>query len=142
MDLFHEVGKDVLSRDVVTMDVDNSVDTILSRIDKEHWIKLEDDDRYVQLYRKFWCQNHQQEQLSNLHQQGSFDEDNDVDSDCFVLDHGMPFVFGSHSKLWVHKEYLRIYERCNDHLGTALDDGPPRSLVITGQPGIGRCFTL
>jgi hypothetical protein len=114
--------------------VDNSADTILSRYDMKNWKKLEEDHGLVQLHRKFWHQKHQHNQLVNLNPQSHFDEDNDVDSDCFVLDHGIPLIFNAYSKVWVRKEYLRIYKLCNDHLDTVRNKGPLRSLVITGQP--------
>ena len=63
------------------------------------------------------------------------------DSGCFVLDIEM---IESVSRLWVRKDYIQIYDRCDKHCNDVINmshcDLPP-SAVITGHPGIGKCFS-
>jgi hypothetical protein len=48
--------------------LDNSLDAILSPSDMEHWKKLGDNHRLVQLQRKFWHQNLHHKELLNVNQ--------------------------------------------------------------------------
>jgi hypothetical protein len=46
------------------------------------------------------------------------------------------------SKLWIRKDYLRIYDFCEsrcEYVGSKLPRAP--SVVITGQPGVGEYFS-
>jgi hypothetical protein len=69
--------------------------------------------------------------------------DNEIDTDCFLLDFDIGLL--GRSRLWVRKDYIRIYEYCNRYCEDVEDNGQhvPPSVVITGQPGIGEiCFTF
>jgi hypothetical protein len=49
-------------------------------------------------------------------------------------------------RLWVRTDYLRLYDYCKFHcdfVEKSQEQGPKLapSVVITGQPGIGRCFS-
>lgn len=69
-------------------------------------------------------------------------EEDEVGPGCGILDTGITAL--GRSKLWIRQEYLRLYKYCDDHLGSKssniLQESP--SVVITGQPGIGKCFTM
>lgn len=124
-------------------DQTSTLDTILSPSTKKDWKKLDDSDEFVQLHCKFWLQGQLRDKLLNINQdQGPFDEESDVDSDCFTLDLGMPMIFNGWTKVWIRKEFIRIYNLCNDYLETVCNGGRLRSMIITGQPGIGKWFTL
>jgi hypothetical protein len=120
---------------------DSMIDSILSPRNKARWEKLGDNTELTRLHDKFWRQAKYGDKLLNVDEdQGPFNEDDDVDSDCFVLDLGTPLIFNGNTKVWIRKEYIRVYKRCIDHLET--NARVLRSLVITGQPGIGKCFYL
>lgn len=67
------------------------------------------------------------------------DDDNDIGPGCYVLDLNIELKC---SKLWVRKDYIRIYDYCT----MRHEEGPryvkqrARSVVITGQPGVGVSF--
>jgi hypothetical protein len=67
------------------------------------------------------------------------DVDNDIGPGCYVLDLNIELKC---SKLWVRKDYIRIYDYCT----MRHEEGPryvkqrARSVVITGQPGVGVSF--
>jgi hypothetical protein len=47
------------------------------------------------------------------------------------------------SRLWIRKDYIRIYDECKDYYDRPPSGVPkPRSVVITGQPGIGECISF
>ena len=62
------------------------------------------------------------------------DEDEEVRKDTYVLDTGIAAI----NKIWIHADYIRIYEclekQYNDAAKVYLQPGA----VITGQPGIGE----
>ncbi|KAI9434189.1 hypothetical protein H4582DRAFT_1856074 [Lactarius indigo] len=57
---------------------------------------------------------------------------------CYILDLGIPDI--RRSRLWVRKEYIRLYGYCNKYLESHRDDDIAPSVVITGQPGIGKSY--
>lgn len=67
-------------------------------------------------------------------------DESEVVRGCFALD--LDNVGFAISKLWVRKDYLRIYDHCDSHCEDIrrLEHLRP-SVVITGQPGIGECFS-
>jgi hypothetical protein len=64
------------------------------------------------------------------------DRTNDIGPECYGLDPGIDL---KNSELWVRQDYIRIYDYCSKR----HEEGPtsvtkmPRSVVITGQPGVG-----
>ncbi|KAH9007281.1 hypothetical protein EDB86DRAFT_2870989 [Lactarius hatsudake] len=67
------------------------------------------------------------------------DDDDDDETGCFTLDLSTTIIG---LKLWVRKEYIKIYDVCNEYLKSATNEDGPLSVVITGQPGIGEHLTL
>ncbi|KAH9034849.1 hypothetical protein EDB85DRAFT_2087937 [Lactarius pseudohatsudake] len=106
--------------------------------------RLFDSHSLVQLHRKFWLQS-----LVPENESTNLDKDEDPDEDegegdetgpgCCILNIGIPDIWPN---LWVRKEYNRLYEYCNKYLGSHCDDATPPSVVITGQPGIGKSYWL
>ena len=117
------------------------IDSIFPPGTEACWKKLTDNSGLTQLHDKFWLQAKYRDKLLNVHEdQGPFNEDDDVNSDCFVLDLGIPLIFNGNTKIWIRKENIRVYKCCIDHLETNAK--VLRSLVITGQPRISKCFSL
>lgn len=65
------------------------------------------------------------------------DPTNDIGPECHVLDLGIGF---KDSKLWVRQDYIRIYDYCErrHEEGPSSASAKARSVVITGQPGVGK----
>ena len=110
--------------------------------DLASWSKLEDDHRLSQLRSKYWGQNIEDE-AKQWHSSDStvkVDRNNDIGPDSHVLDLGIKL---KRSKLWVRQDYVRIYDYCSKR----HEEGPTsatmmaRSVVVTGQPGIGVFFS-
>ena len=121
------------------------IDSILHPQEKANWAKLDDTDKLVQLHHKFWVQGDYDKAL-NVEDEGTTEvdggaaeADDDVGPECHILDSGIP---DERSKLWVRKEYIRMYKYCEDHFkpGPYVFQSP--ALIVTGQPGIGKFFTL
>ncbi|KAH8999558.1 hypothetical protein EDB92DRAFT_976240 [Lactarius akahatsu] len=66
------------------------------------------------------------------------DEDDD-ETDCYTLDLSTTCIG---VKLWVRKEYIKIYDVCDEYLKSATTSDGPLSVVITGQPGIGKSYWI
>jgi hypothetical protein len=128
--------------------MEKSIESIISPQDRFKWMKLDDDHELVKLHRKFWLEGEYWNRLLNLPWHEDADEDDGDESadegdghgirSGYVLDLDMDF---GRSSVWVRKEYIRMYKRCTDHLGAAKNTEETPSVVITGQPGIGRCST-
>ncbi|KAH8996620.1 hypothetical protein EDB92DRAFT_1793737 [Lactarius akahatsu] len=59
---------------------------------------------------------------------------------CFIFKFGIPGIW--RSELLVRKEYIRLYEYCDKYLESRRNNQKPPSVVITGQPGIGKSYWL
>jgi hypothetical protein len=79
------------------------------------------------------------------------DDDDDDQSedgpDGFALDLDIKYL--RISELWIHQDYIRLYDYCNTHYNNVWSYSEPGrpppsapSVVITGQPGIGEYFFL
>jgi hypothetical protein len=117
------------------------IDTILHPEEQAPWRKLPNTYQLAQLHRKFWVQGEYDKLLNIDEDEGAAEDDDDVSPKCHVLDIGIPGF--EWSKIWIRKEYIRMYKRCKDH----FKPGPHNkfqspSLVVTGQPGIGKFFIL
>jgi hypothetical protein len=64
-------------------------------------------------------------------------DDGEVGSGCYILDLRIPEI---HSKVWVRKDYIRLYNYCTKYVDDRRENLQSLSVVITGQPGIGECF--
>ncbi len=103
------------------------------------WSRLGEQNRYSQLHSKFWGKKIEEEarQWRTSHPNVMDDEDEDIGPGCYALnlddvdDEFLP-------KLWVRNDYIRIYEYCSERANaTILGLRNARSVVITGQPGVG-----
>lgn len=123
------------------------VDSILLPREKTKWEKLDDEYEVVHLHRKFWVQG-KYDKLLNVDEdegatevdEGAAEDNADIGPECHVLDFEIPH-FGR-SKLWVRKEYIRMYKRCKDHFKPGPYQYQSPSLVVTGQPGIGKSYWI
>ncbi|KAH8976722.1 hypothetical protein EDB86DRAFT_3057817 [Lactarius hatsudake] len=104
----------------------------------------------MQLHRKFWPQS-----LQDVPENESMNVDKDVkDEDPgededegegdengpgYILNIDIPKIL---PKLLVRKEYIQLYKFCNKYLGSNPNWYMPPSVVITGQPGIGKSCWL
>ncbi|KAH8981995.1 hypothetical protein EDB86DRAFT_3129050 [Lactarius hatsudake] len=104
--------------------------------------RLDDSDPLVRLHRKFWLQSLQDVESMNINE----DEDPDEEGEggetvhgCYILNIGIKSIW---PELLVRKEYIRLYQYCNKYLGSNRNWPMPPSVVITGQPGIGKSYWL
>ncbi|KAN0127599.1 hypothetical protein V8E53_014577 [Lactarius tabidus] len=112
------------------------IDTILHPEEQAFWRKLPNTYELAQLHRKFWVQG-EYDKLLNVDEDEGDAEDDEVSPKCHVLDIGIPGL--EWSKIWIRKEYIRMYQRCKDHFKPGLHNKfQSPSLVVTGQPGIGK----
>jgi hypothetical protein len=102
------------------------------------WSKLEDDHELSRLRSKFWGKKIEEEAKERRELQPTVEVDraNDIGPECYGLDLGIEL---KRSELWVRQDYIRIYDYCSKR----YEEGPSsvrkiaRSVVITGQPGVG-----
>jgi hypothetical protein len=109
------------------------------------WTQLPNYHPVKVLYDKFWNQGTQ-----NWPENGSMDVDRDKNAEANeedeigpgtgILDIGIKDL--EPSKLWIRKEYIRLYEHCHRYFKNCDNMHMVPSVVITGQPGIGEHFTL
>lgn len=105
------------------------------------WSKLQTDEPFSQLSSKYWGKRieGEAEQWRKSHSTIVDDPENDIGPGCYVLDPGANSHF---PKLWVRKDYIRIYDYCcAQHAQGPLTTGTQRSAVVTGQPGIGMSLS-
>ena len=102
---------------------------------KCRWPKLDNSEPLSKLHAKYWGKNIDNEVGGEPmdiggRRQGGFVLDLDIDS-------------LETSKIWVRKDYTRIYEFCDKHSAEVQNDNfeQAASIVITGQPGVGECFS-
>jgi hypothetical protein len=110
-------------------------------ITRAKWLPVSDHP-LEELHRKFWGQG-VQDWPGNESMDVDEDEDAGYEGDEIgprtgILDIGIQNL--EQSKLWIRKDYFRLYEYCNKYLESSREHMPP-SVVITGQPGVGKCFT-
>lgn len=68
-------------------------------------------------------------------------DESEIVQGCFTLTLGVKDFIPK--ALWVRKDYLRIYDECKSfHKRICEDRGSqrPPSAIITGQPGVSKCF--
>ncbi len=117
-----------------------------SQVDVDLWYRFGNTDALAMLHAKFWRKSMEDEEKEWRKTQPENELMNaDVDEDaigpgCYILDFGIPDI--GRSKLWIRKEYIRLYDFCEKYLESHRTKQVPPSVVITGQPGIGKCFTL
>jgi hypothetical protein len=127
----------------------------LIKSDVKSWPKLDDERLLSQLHAKFWRKSmveEEEEWRSNSGADDYGDDDDgvyDCDDDdyydweigpgCYALDFGIENL--ERSKLWVRRDYLRIYKYCGTHYDKVknFSGRVAPSVVITGHPGVGEC---
>ncbi|KAH9180784.1 hypothetical protein EDB89DRAFT_1921070, partial [Lactarius sanguifluus] len=119
--------------------------------------KLDPEEGLAKLHTDFWSTNPPSDEPISVdadeytggggddEDMGQSDEDEDkgddeIGSDCHILDLSTTCIG---VKLWVRKEYIRIYDVCQEYLkGANKSHGRSLSVVITGQPGIGKSYWI
>jgi len=102
----------------------------------------EDESELVeaQVHGKHKDVNEDESELVGVHDELEDIEESEVAQGCFSLELGIPGL--RISKLWVRKDYLRIYDHCNEHCEKVRKaEHLSPSAIITGQPGVGECFS-
>lgn len=102
---------------------------------------------YSQLHAKYWGKSMAAEEQEWRNSQNDMEvDDSDPESEtgpgCYLLDFQLG-LWGS--RLWVRKDYIRLYDFCNQWYGQATSGDfryQAPSVVITGQSGIGRVVFL
>ncbi|KAH9051432.1 hypothetical protein EDB87DRAFT_1687260 [Lactarius vividus] len=101
--------------------------------------QLHDTHALAQLHRKFWRRGMQgRPENKSVNVNEDKDEGDEIGPGCYILDLGIPDL--RRSKLWIHKEYIRLYEYCNKYLESRRNEQVAPSVVITGQPGIDEMY--
>jgi len=94
------------------------------------------------LHAKYWgvTIDHDEAEWVGAHGQLMENDGSEVVRGCFTLD--LPSDGRTLSRLWVRKDYLRIYDNCHSHCQHVWDNRllPPIA-IITGHPGVGECFS-
>lgn len=117
------------------------IDSILHPEEQASWKKLPDTYALAQLHNKFWIQGESGDILLNPNEpEDKGDGDDDIGPSCDVLNMGMPTL--GLTKLWIRNEYVRMYKHYEDHLETNRNETKSPSLVVTGQPGIGKSYWI
>jgi len=102
----------------------------------------EDESELVeaQVHGKHKDVNEDESELVGVHDELEDIEESEVAQGCFSLELGIPGL--RISKLWVRKDYLRIYDHCHEHCEEVRKaEHLSPSAIITGQPGVGECFS-
>ncbi|KAH8994024.1 hypothetical protein EDB92DRAFT_1815302 [Lactarius akahatsu] len=96
----------------------------------------------MHLHRKFWLQSPPDvpgNEYMNVDKDDDANEgEGEGDGPDFILKLDIPGI--CRSELLVRKEYIRLYEYCDKYLESRRDKQKPPSVVITGQPGIGKSY--
>ncbi|KAI0290204.1 hypothetical protein BC826DRAFT_970525 [Russula brevipes] len=114
-------------------------------IGAEQWTRLDENDIFSRLRTTFWGVDiaTARQDWWNNHQDEVTVGRNEIDEDCFVLDFMPDFM---PSRLWVRKDYVRIYDHCHKHCEDTREDWGHHplvpSVIITGQPGIGKSYWI
>jgi hypothetical protein len=100
--------------------------------------KLEEGHRFSQLCSKYWGKviEHDAKQWRKSHSSVKVNHTVEIGPKCFGLDLGINLKC---SKMWVRQDYIRIYDYCSERheAGPSSATERARSVVITGQPGVG-----
>lgn len=105
-------------------------------------LKKDDETHLSMFHAKYWGVSIDQDESTwvGAHGQLMAIEGSEVVRGCFALD--LDSNYFTTSKLWVRRDYLRIYDRCDSHYEHIRNNGHlSPSVVITGQPGIGERYS-
>ena len=92
-----------------------------------------------QLHSQYWSKNINADADDQTSEQLPDVDESEVVRGCFNLTIRFPGNNEDFSKLWVRKDYIRIYDYCEGY-DTTIGPTPP-SIIISGQPGVGECFS-
>jgi len=102
------------------------------------WPKLDADRYFSRLHAKWWGRDIREDQRQwqakqTMYQSMDTDQNN-------VLPANFAFLFNINdekSNMWVREEYVLLYDYCTAHFNQS-SLYKSRSIVLTGQPGIGK----
>ena len=102
------------------------------------WPKLDTLHPLSELHAKYWGKNIDKEARG---EPMDINAGGEGVSGGFALNLGIDSL--ETSKIWVREDYTRIYEFCDKHSAEVQNDNfeQAASIVITGQPGVGECFS-
>jgi hypothetical protein len=105
--------------------------------------KLDRSEGLSKLHAKYWGKsiNHDESAWVQEHGQLVENDGSEITQGCFALKL-QPYIPMMASELCVRKDYWQIYDYCHSHCESTRADMRfrPPIVIITGQPGIGRCF--
>ena len=119
----------------------------------DQWVRLPNSDQLVQLHGKFWgvnsmqdeetkwCEMHPEEEPLNVEDDNQKPkehekEEDDIGPSSYVLTLDIPNMPLEVSQLWIHQEYIRVYDICEKYLEACIPAHLTPSAILTGQPGI------
>ena len=103
----------------------------------DSWTKLEDHDPLSQLHFKYWGKKIEEE---TRELQPTIDRTNDIGPQSYGLNLDIKL---RNSRLLVRQDYIRIYDYCKQREECPAGvEWMPRSVVITGHPGVGALLCL
>jgi hypothetical protein len=108
---------------------------------KKHWPKLEDDEVFSILLAKFWGKDIREEKRKwQETQPGGHEMDIDTDEAAAKFAFFFEIDGLNASSMWVREDYMLLYDDCTAHFANPDigDDSSPPSVIITGQPGVGK----
>jgi len=120
------------------MEQDSSFSSIVPTYPGEvPWHRLHETESLAILHANFWATSTKEPEDESMNVDAVDDED--TGSGCYILDLRIP---GIDSKVWIRKEYIRLYDYCDEYLKSKSANKEPISVVITGQPGIGKSYWI
>jgi len=114
-------------------------------LSKTPLIELDAKDHLSKLHSKYWGVGIDQDESEwvGTHEQLPEIDDSEVVRGCFALNLDISGLMVS--KLWVRKDYIRIYDHCDHYyedIRNKQNQHLASSVVITGQPGCGKSFWI
>jgi hypothetical protein len=112
------------------------------------WTLIPSSKLECQLHAKFWGKEPEEEkERRRAYSKGEtmeVDDENmaEIGPNRYALDIGFEDI-GCSKVIWIREDHVRIYEYCERYYEEITKSRSPRppSVVITGQPGIGKCFS-
>ncbi|KAH9043692.1 hypothetical protein EDB85DRAFT_710629 [Lactarius pseudohatsudake] len=111
--------------------------------------RLQDTELLARLHANFWRSSMEAEESAwhktqlenksmNMDVDGHPGGSDEIDPGCFVLHIGIPGI----EKVWIRKEYIELYNCCEEYLKGDLQEILAVSVVITGHIGIGKSYWI
>ena len=109
---------------------------------KTPWSKLDDDECLSMLHEKYWGKNILEDMQQWQERQTGYQPVNADQSNVSPANFALSFDIENldPSGLWVREDYVLLYDHCTTYFNKPnIQSAPePPSIVITGQPGIGK----